>query len=136
MASDPRVAAAVLLMGGAHLHEIFAACYGPPESVRREVGLRFGWTPEQYAEMLGPLVEPIDPAHLGSRVNAERVLIFEAELDDCVPRGRAGRVVGGLGPPRPHQRADDARGGLPRPDVPAGNHMRHRIVEFLEHALP
>ena len=119
MASDPRVAAAILFMGGARPHEILANCYGPPEAVRREVGLRFGWTAEQFAAVLEPLVEPIDPAQLGSRVDAARVLIFEAELDDCVPRSRAGRVVGGHGPPRARQRADDARGSLPGADLPA-----------------
>ena len=33
MASDPRLASAVVVMGGAHPHEILATCYGPPEGV-------------------------------------------------------------------------------------------------------
>lgn len=136
MASDPRVAAAVLLMGGAHLHEIFAACYGPPESVRREVGLRFGWTPEQYAAILGPLLEPIDPTHLGSRVDAARVLIFEAEQDDCVPRSARDALWDALDRPARIRVRTTHAGAFLGLTFLRGNHMRHRIVEFLERALP
>ncbi len=136
MASDPRVAAAVLLMGGAQPHEIFATCYGPPESVRREVGLRFGWTPEQFAETLGPLVESIDPAHLGSRVDAARVLIFEAELDDCVPRSARDALWDALDRPTRISVRTTHAGAFLGLTFLRGNHMRHRIVEFLEQALP
>ena len=86
MASDARPAAAVLVMGGAHPHEIFATCYGPPQEVRAQIRSRFGWTRSQFADALAPLMRSIDPANLGSRLNPERVLIFDAEQDDCVPR--------------------------------------------------
>jgi dienelactone hydrolase len=136
MASDPRIAAAVLLMGGAQPHKIFAACYGPPESVRREAGLRFGWTPEQFAEVLGPLVEPIDPAHLGSRVDAARVLIFEAELDDCMPRSARDALWEALDRPTRVTVRTTHAGAFLGLTFLGGNHMRHRIVEFMKQALP
>ena len=136
MASDPRVAAAVLLMGGARPHEILAACYGPPEAVRREVGLRFGWTPEQFVEVLDPLVGPIDPARLGSRVDAARVLIFEATLDDCVPRSARDALWDALDRPARVSVRTTHAGAFLGLTFLRGNHMRHRIVEFLERVLP
>ena len=56
LASDDRVAAAVLVMGGAHPHAILATCYGPPEEVRRAVMRRFGWSLEQFTRTVEPLV--------------------------------------------------------------------------------
>ena len=136
MASDPRVAAAILFMGGARPHEVLANCYGPPEAVRREVGLRFGWTAEQFAAVLEPLVEPIDPARLGSRVDAARVLIFEAELDDCVPRTARDALWETMGRPARVSMRTTHAGAFLGLTFLRGNHMRHRVVEFLEHALP
>lgn len=66
MASDPRLAAAALVMGGAHPHEILSACYGPPAAVRDEVTTRLGWSRARYAAILAPLMRPVDPAYLGA----------------------------------------------------------------------
>ena len=136
MASDPRVAAAVLLMGGALPHEILGACYGPPELVRREVGARFGWTREQLVEKLRPLVEPIDPDRLGSQVDARRVLLFEAELDDCMPASARDALWSAMGRPTRITVPTTHAGAFLGLTFLRRNHMRHRIVDFLNSALP
>lgn len=136
MASDPRVAAAVLLMGGAHPHEIFGTCYGPPGAVRREISARFGWTREQLVERLRPLTESIDADRLGSRVDAQRVLMFEAGLDDCMPSTARDALWRALGYPLRITVPSTHAGAFLGLTFLRRNYMRRRIVEFLGHVLP
>jgi dienelactone hydrolase len=135
MASDPRLAAAVLVMGGAHPHEILAACYGPPEAVRQDVLPRFGWTAHDLARAAAPVMRPIDPARLGSRLAPGRILLFEARRDDCIPGTAREALWEATGrPTRVVVNATHAGAFLGMTFL-GGNHIRHRIVEFLDRAL-
>jgi dienelactone hydrolase len=135
MASDARLAAAVLVMGGAHPHQVFATCYGPPELVRDEVLPRFGWTVEEFSDALASLVKPIDPAHLGSRLGPERVLIFDAEHDDCVPRTAREALWEVTGRPARVSVRSSHAGSFLAMTFLGGNHIRHRIAEFFNETL-
>jgi hypothetical protein len=81
-------------------------------------------------------VESIDPAHLGSRVDPTRVLIFEAEREDCVPRSAREALWEALGRPTrirlPTTHADAFLGLTFR----GGDRIRYRIVEFMSQTLP
>ncbi|HEY7139438.1 MAG TPA: hypothetical protein VIE44_05040 [Methylomirabilota bacterium] len=135
MASDPRLAAAVVVMGGASPHEILATCYGPPGLLREEVMARFGWSRAQYSAFLAPLVRPIDPAYLGSRLGPDRVLLFHAERDDCVPESARDLLWQTAGrPTRVIVRSTHAGSFLGMTFL-GGNHIRHRILQFLTEVL-
>jgi len=135
MASHAQLAAAVLVMGGAHPHEILAACYGPPEAVRNEIMPRFGWTPAEFVDAIEPVLRPIDPARLGSRVEPERVLIVDAERDDCVPRSAREALWDVIGRPTRVSVRSSHAGAFLGMTFLGGNHVRHRIVEFLGQTL-
>jgi dienelactone hydrolase len=135
MASDMRLASAVLVMGGAHPHQIFATCYGPPEVVRDAVLPRFGWTSEEFADNLAPLVRSIDPAHLGSRLNPERLLIFDAEYDDCVPPAARDALWDATGRPARVRVLSTHAGSFLAMTFLGGNHIRHRILDFFGRTL-
>lgn len=135
MASDARLAAAVLVMGGAHPHQIFASCYGPPAAVRAKVLPRFGWTAQEFADNLASLVRSIDPAHLGSRLSPEHVLVFDAEYDDCVPRTAREALWNATGRPARVSVLSSHAGSFLAMTFLGGNHIRHRIVEFFGRAL-
>jgi hypothetical protein len=107
-------------------YEIFSTCYGPPEVVRREIGSRFGWTPDQLAERLRPLVAPIDAERLGSRVDAERVLIFEAGHGDCVPATARDALWTATGRPTRITVPTTHAGAFLGLTFLRRNHMRHR----------
>ena len=135
MASDPRLAAVVLMMGGAHPHEILATCYGPPEGVRVALQPRFGWTTEQFVEATEPLLRPIDPAHLVSRVEPGRVLIVDAGQDDCVPSSARNALWDVTGRPTRVTVRSTHSGAFFGMTFLGGNHLRHRIMAFFEEAL-
>ncbi len=135
MASDTRLAAAVLVLGGAHPHEIFATCYGPPAVVREEVLPRFHWTVEELADNLAPLMRPIDPAYFRSHVSPARVLLFEAKYDDCIPPTARDALWNATGRPARVTVFSTHAGSFLAMTFLGGNHIRHRIVEFLGQAL-
>jgi dienelactone hydrolase len=135
MASDARLAAAVLVMGGAHPHQIFATCYGPPAAVREQVLPRFGWTAEEFADHLAPVVRPVDPAHLRSRLSPARVLLFDAEDDDCIPAAARDALWNATGRPARVSVRSTHAGSFLAMTFLGGNHIRHRIVEFFTQAL-
>jgi dienelactone hydrolase len=135
MASDPRLAAAVLVMGGAHPHQILATCYGPPAVVRDQVLPRFGWNAEELADNLAPLMRPIDPAYFRSRVSPARVLFVDAEYDDCIPPAARDALWNATGRPARVSIQSTHAGSFLAMTFLGGNHIRHRIVEFFTQAL-
>lgn len=135
LASDERLAAAVLVMGGAHPHAVLGTCYGPPAEVRRAVLPRFGWTVSQYIDTLDPLMASIDPARLGSRVDPGRVLVLDAHDDDCIPQSARDALWRALGrPERITVRASHAGSFLAMTFL-GGNHIRKSIARFLARTL-
>ena len=84
-ASDTRLAATVLVMGGAHPQQALATCpMLKGEGVQRKVQKEFGWTLDEFADRLAPLYYDLDPANFAGRTDASRVLIVEAAKDDCI----------------------------------------------------
>lgn len=84
---EPRLKATVLMMGGAHPHQIIARCDGDRTSaVRDSVRTRFGWDGDELERRLGELFHGVDAAAYPGRVDPESVLIFEATRDECIPQ--------------------------------------------------
>jgi dienelactone hydrolase len=136
MASDARLAAAILVMGGAHPNEVLATCYGPPSDMRDRILPRFGWTAAGLAAAMEPVTRPVDPAWLGSRLAPARVLIVEAADDDCIPATARRALWEAAGrPARVTVRSTHAGAFLAMTFLGA-NHVRHRIMEFLEEIFP
>ncbi len=87
MAADSRVSAGAFLMGGAHLHEVFAFCREAQVTRVRETTMtRFGWSLDTFKGKIQPLSDSINPALMPS-VNGDRhTLYVEATIDDCIPK--------------------------------------------------
>lgn len=85
-AIDDRLAATVLVMGGAHPHIALATCpMLRGEGVQRKVQKEYGWTLDEFADRLAPLYHDLDPANLAGLTDPRRILIVEAAKDDCIP---------------------------------------------------
>ncbi|MDH3671825.1 MAG: dienelactone hydrolase family protein [Gammaproteobacteria bacterium] len=135
VAHEPRVAATVLAMGGANLHEMFATCFGRAEQARKIIMSRFGWTKEIFQKKLEKLVVPINPVRFTGSVDPKRVLMFEAKYDECIPKtgrnalwhamGKPTRVIWPYG----HKMAFLTMTFL------GLNSMRRKIYDFLEQTL-
>ena len=98
--NEPRLAAVVLVMGGAHPHRILATCddddAGPP---RDKILQRFGWTAADYEQAIEPLFRPIDAANYPGRADPSRILIFDSYEDKCIPRDARDDLWEALGRP-------------------------------------
>jgi len=133
---EPRLAASVLVMGGAHIQTIIAHCTGVRTSaVQQTAKEHFGWTQDELEGRLQPILEGLDPAAYPGRVDPEKVLIIEAGRDTCVPESCRDDLWNALGHPEKisfnygHHRAFLSM-------TPLGfNWMRHRIWDFLEPRL-
>jgi dienelactone hydrolase len=135
LGADDRVRAAVLIMGGAHLHDIIAACDGPLQAVRDEVMPRFGWTQDQYHEAVTETWGWLDPALFPARIDASRILMFDAQRDECMPQSARDAFWRTLGEPRRisfhygHRQSFLAM-------TPLGlNYMRRQVYRFLDAEL-
>lgn len=135
LASDDRLAAAVLVMGGAHPHAILATCYGPPEDVRRRVMRRFGWSLDRFTRTIEPLVEPIDAARLGSRADPEGILVLDAYHDDCIPDVAREALWNTLGRPARISVLSTHAGSFLGMTFLGGNHIRRTVTEFFARRL-
>ena len=71
IAHEPRLAAGVLVMGGADLHEILAACNREIEDARERILAQLGWSLEQFKRSWrGPWRGSIPPASPAWRTRA------------------------------------------------------------------
>jgi dienelactone hydrolase len=83
--NEPRLAATVIVMGGANPYRIFATCPGRVGKVREIILERFDWTVEEYQTALEPICEPYDAATYPGRADPARILIIDAAKDHCIP---------------------------------------------------
>ena len=96
---------------------------------------RLGWTKETFEEKLEKPLTPINAARFAGSVNPERVIIFEAEHDTCIPESGREALWQAMGQPQ--------RVSLPNGHkmaflamTPFGfNTMRRKIYDFLEETL-
>ena len=103
---EPRLAATVLVMGGALAHEVIARCpLARSEPARNRAAEGFGWSTEDLERRLEPILAPLDPASYPGRVDPERVLIVEAARDECMTE--AGRKALWEAMDRPERISDD-----------------------------
>ena len=133
--NEPRLAAAVLVMGGAHPHRILAVCGHHVGRTRNKILQRFGWTAADYEQAIQPFFRPIDAAKYPGRADPSRILIFDSHKDECVPQDARDDLWEVLGRParisilHGHNTAFLSM-------TPLGfNWMRHKIYEFFESTL-
>lgn len=97
--NESRFAAVVLMLGGAHPHRILAYCDSDAALLREKILPRFGWTAADYEQAIEPFFRPIDVANYPGRVDPSRILIFDSNVDQCVPRDARDDLWEALGRP-------------------------------------
>jgi len=83
--NESRLAATVIVMGGAHPERIFATCFGRVGKLREATLDRFEMTVEEYQAALAPIWKPYDAANYPGRADPARILIIDAAKDHCIP---------------------------------------------------
>jgi len=129
---EPRLAATVLMMGGAHPHRIIARCDGRRSSlVRNNVREQFGWDTEELEERLGELFAEVDAASFPGRVDPATVLVFEANRDECIPQSSRQDLKRTMGWPRTYTLDRKHRQAFIGITPLGGKWIFHRTWEFL-----
>ncbi len=86
IAQEPRLRAGVLAMGGADLHEAFANCGTRMRRAREGVVERFGWTLEEFKQVVKEPLAKVNPIRTAGLIDPSRILIIEADRDTCLQR--------------------------------------------------
>ena len=133
---EPRLAAAVLVMSGGRLHEVFARCpLMRSEGMREKAVSDFGWALDDFEKRLEPIFLSLDAANYPGRVDPSRVLMIDAAKDECMSSAGREALWEALGRPDRvtldyrHKRAFLTMTPVKR------NWLRHRIWSFLEQSL-
>jgi dienelactone hydrolase len=135
VANEPRLSTAVLVMGGAHPHDVFATCLGRTGDLRSEIMARFDWTQERYREELVPIFTPTDPARFAGRVDPAKILIFDATFDDCIPQHARDDLWEAMGRPERISIHAEHRQAFFAMTPFEGNFIRREIYAFLDRVL-
>jgi dienelactone hydrolase len=85
LANEPRISAAVLMMGAARFADIFAVCGNRAGQVRNHALSTFGWSFDEYYDFFDGLFAPADPVRFPGRYDPEKILMIDAMFDDCMP---------------------------------------------------
>ncbi len=87
MGIDPRISAAAIFLGSANFHEVLAQSEEVRMKTWRERSLeRSGQSREDFAAHAYSILDPINPLRHSSSIDPGRVLYFDAEFDEFVPR--------------------------------------------------
>ncbi len=133
---EPRLAAVVLVMGGAHPEQIVAHCRGErTSSVQERAEDGFGWSRDELARRLQPVFEVVDAASYAGRVDPQKVLFFDARRDRCIPESSRDALWEALGRPERISLDYSHRNAFLSMTPLGGSWMCRRIWEFLEPRL-
>ena len=83
--NDPRVSAAVYVLGGAHPWDVMTYCRVVVGYMRKGVMKSFGWSTEEFREFFRQKLAFGDPALWRGHYRPEGTLIIESSKDDCMP---------------------------------------------------
>lgn len=135
LVGEPRIAAGVLVMGGANPHEIFANCQWEPGAVRESALKRFGWTKDRYQAVLQSIFAPVNPARFPGAVDPRRVIIFDSYYDTCIPESSRQALWNAMGRPERISFLYDHRWSFLSMTPLGLNYMRREIYQFLGKTL-
>jgi pimeloyl-ACP methyl ester carboxylesterase len=135
LGNEPRIDAAVLMMGAAHYADVFAHCGDRVAEVRDHTMKAFGWSLEQYRNFFAGLFDRADPTMYPGHYDPEKILMIDTMFDDCMPESARAALWEVTGRPERitllyHHRT--AFYSL----TPLGlNFTRRKIYRFLDEAL-
>jgi dienelactone hydrolase len=135
MAKEPRLAAGVLVMGGADPHEILAACNREIERARERILEQRGWSLDEFKGKLEKALARINPARFAGTVDPGRVLIIEAAADTCMPQSARDRLWQAMGRPERIAYLYDHRMAFLAMTFLGGHNLERQVYRFLDKTL-
>ena len=135
LTNEPRFAAGVLVVGGADLHEVLAACNGRIRRTRELILERFGWSIEDFKEALKAPLAAINPVRFAGRLDPDRVLVIEAGEDSCIPASARERFWHAMGRPERVSYQYDHRATFLAMTFLGGYDLQRQIHRFLDRTI-
>jgi dienelactone hydrolase len=135
VANEPRLAAGVLVMGGADPHEILAACDHEIEDARERVLAQLDWSLDQFKSAMQHELAGINPARFLGMADPSQVLIIEAAKDTCVPKSARDRLWHAFGRPERIAYLYDHRTAFLAMTFLGGYSLQRQVYRFLDGAL-
>jgi dienelactone hydrolase len=135
LANEPRLAAGILVMGGADLHEILAACDHEIEDARERILEQLDWSLDQFKRELQHELAAINPARFAGMADPSRVLIIEAAKDSCVPQSARDRLWRAFGRPERIAYLYDHRTAFLAMTFLGGYSLQRQVYRFLDRAF-
>jgi dienelactone hydrolase len=133
---EPRLAATVLIMGGAHPHQIVARCAGKRTSaLQRNVRRSFGWDADELERRIADEFALVDAANYPGRVDPRSVLMFEAARDECITETPRAALWHAMGRPKLISLDYGHRIAFAAMTPLGGNWICDRTWEFLQSRL-
>jgi len=132
LANEPRLAAGVLVMGGADPHAILTACGREIAETRERVLAQLDWSLERLEGVLEVRLAKINPACYADTVDPARVLIIEAGADSCVPQSARDRLWQAFGRPERIAYRYDHRTAFLAMTLLGGYDLQRQVYQFLD----
>lgn len=132
---DDRLSALVLVFGGAHPADIMTYCTGYAQETKEMMMERFGWSAQRYHDEIEPIWDFLDPVNIAGKMDPQRILMFEAGKDSCMPENSRKDLWMAMGRPElltlPHSHKSAFISF-----TPIGlNRSQVKIIEFFERVL-
>jgi dienelactone hydrolase len=135
IAHEPRLAAGVLVMGGADLHEVLAACNHEIADARLRILAQLGWSVERFRDELKRELAGINPARFAGMADPRRMLIVEAGADTCMPQSTRERLWHAFGRPERIAYRYDHRTAFLAMTFLGGHDLQRQVYRFLARTL-
>ena len=135
LGNDPRIAAAVIMMGAASFADVFATCGNRAGEVRDHVLRTFGWSVDRYRTFFQDLFGPADPVRFPGHYDPDKILMIDAMFDDCMPESARAALWEITGHPERITLLYRHRSAFYSLTPLGLNFSRRRIYRFLDDAL-
>lgn len=90
MGLDGRIGVGAFAMGGGNPQDIFSYAedgqYTNFRKLRENAMKRFGKTRDEFKNMVGEMLAPVDPNHFVGTIPPSKVLVFDAKFDSFIPQ--------------------------------------------------
>lgn len=132
---ERRLAAGVVIMGGARPADIMATCGGKPGMARAAVLSRLGISWRQYYSVLAEAARDNDPVHFAGCYRPERILLFDARYDTCMPERAREDLWKAMGRPERYTMHYGHKSAFLAMTPLGWNFIRRKTADFLERIL-
>ncbi|HET7586574.1 MAG TPA: hypothetical protein VFL45_00680 [Gammaproteobacteria bacterium] len=132
---EPRLRAGVVVLGGAHPAGIIASCGGKPGMAKAAVMERLGLSWEEYFRVLENATCSNDPAHFEGCFRPERILLFDALYDTCMPARSRAALWQAMGQPERYTMHYGHKSAFLAMTPLGRNFMRRKTLQFLDRVL-